>query len=109
MRGRSTAGDDRGRPAGGERVRQVGGRNTREVRVVAVDVDRPGVVQPEAGAAVRGQLAPEVAVGGEQRVAGAALTPGERLELARLLERVDADVRVAADGHPHPRVEVPQR
>ena len=54
-------------------------------------VDRRAALlgQPEARAAVRAQLAPQVAGGGEQRVAGAALAARARLELADLLERVD--------------------
>jgi hypothetical protein len=77
--------------------------------VVAVDRDRAGVAQAEAREPVARQLAPEVAVAREQRVAGAPLAPGERLELARLLERVDADLRVGPDRDPDARIAVGER
>jgi hypothetical protein len=48
-------------------------------------------------------------VRGQQRVARAALAARERLELPRLLERIDAHLRVAADGDRHAGVEVGQR
>ena len=55
------------------------------------------------------RLTPEVAVGrGEQRVAGLAFTPGERLHLPQLLERVDPDLLVGADREPDARVAVAQ-
>ena len=65
--------------------------------MVEVDVDRRAALlgQPEARPAGACQLAPQVAGGGQQGVARLALPAGERLELARLLERVEPDLRVA--------------
>ena len=70
---------------------------------------RLGVLQTEAGPAVGHHLAPQVAAGGgQQGIAGMALAAGQGLQLAQLLERVDADLLVGADRQAHARVAVLQ-
>ena len=66
------------------------------------------VGEPEARSPVARQLAPQVSVRAEQRVPGEALTPGARLELTQLLERIDPDLGVAAHGQADARRAVGQ-
>ncbi len=66
-------------------------------------------VEAEARAAGGGERAPEVAARGEQAEARLALAAGAGLELARLLEGVDADLRVGADRDRDARRAVAQR
>src|SRR4051812_36362646 len=82
--GRSEDGGRRG--ARGERQRQVGQLDTAQIGMVEVDRDRRATLfgQTEAGAPGAHELAPQVAGGGEQRVAGPALAAGAGLELANL-------------------------
>src|SRR4051794_5691668 len=98
--------DDARRRARRERVREIAGLDAAQVRVVEVDRDRARVVEAERGAAVRDELAPQVAGRGEQGVARLALAARAGLELAHLLERVDAHLRVAADRQAHASVAV---
>src|SRR6185503_10432262 len=92
-----------------QRVREVRLGDPAQVGMVEVDGDRARLGEAEGRAAVGDELAPHVARRGEERVAGLALAPRAGLELADLLERVDADLRVAADREADAGVAVAQR
>ena len=68
---------------------------------VTVASRRGPVGQAEAAVAVDAQLPPQVADRRQQPRPQLALAPRQRLELARLLERVDPHLRVAADRERH--------
>src|SRR3954464_1160730 len=77
--------------------------------MVEVDRDGAGVVETQRRPAVGDKLAPQVAGRREQRVPRPALAPRAGLELARLLERADADLGVAAARPPRAGGAVAQR
>ena len=80
--------------------------------MVEVDLDRRLLElggDAEAPVAVPAQLGPQVAHRREQPRAELALAARARLELARLLERVDPHLRVAADRERHARLRVGHR
>ena len=77
--------------------------------MLEVDLDRAADRQAEARPAVGAQLAPQVAGCGEKRVAGLAFPARAGLQLAHLLEGVDAHLRVAADRQAHAGVTVGHR
>src|SRR2546430_9504390 len=68
--------------------------------MLEVDRDLTPRFQPEACSALVGAEAEQRV--GRDDVAPAGATPRDALQLAQLLERVDADVRVGADADPDP-------
>ena len=77
--------------------------------VIEVDRHLAGTLEAERGEPVLRDGSPQVAGLGQQRVAGAALAPRPGLQLAQLLEGIDDDVAVAADGQSHAGVAPAQR
>ena len=96
---RSCPDDDVRAAAGDQRVVDVRLRDTRERDVPEVDLDVGPALEPERARALVGAEAEQTL--GAEHAAPACLAARDALELAQLLERVDAHVRVRADAERH--------